>query len=173
MVKQYKVDEVALLVEKLNSKKNIILTQYSGIKVKHLGVLRKKLRAVGVDYKVVKNNLFRRALKETGYEVIDEYLKGPTAVAFTDSDVSAAAKIFKDFKKEIAEFEVRAGIMENVVYGGTQMEKLADLPSKESLLSQIMMLLNAPLTNIATGMNQVIASVARGIKAVADQKGAA
>jgi large subunit ribosomal protein L10 len=170
MVKQYKVDEVASLVEQLNGKKNIILTHYSGIKVKDLSVLRKKLRAAGADYKVVKNNLFRRALKETGYAVIDEHLKGPTAVAFVSEDVSAVAKVFKDFKKEVAEFQYTIGIMDNVVYSSDQIERIAELPSKEAILSQIMMLINAPLTQVATGINQVIASVARGINSVAEKQ---
>ena len=170
MVKQFKVDEVARLVEQLNGKKNIILTHYSGIKVKDLGVLRKKLRAAGADYKVVKNNLFRLALKETGHAVIDEHLKGPTAGAFVQDDVSAVAKVLKEFKKEIAEFRYTIGIMDNVVYTSDQIEKIAELPSKEAILSQIMMLINAPLTQVATGINQVIASVARGINSVAEKQ---
>jgi large subunit ribosomal protein L10 len=67
MVKQYKIDSVNELKEKLNSKKNIILTNYSGIKVKDLYQLRKILRDKGAEYKVIKNNLFRKALKDSGY----------------------------------------------------------------------------------------------------------
>ncbi|MBP7585778.1 MAG: 50S ribosomal protein L10 [Spirochaetes bacterium] len=171
MVKQYKVDEVEQLVKKLNNKKNIILTHYSGVKVKDLSVLRKKLRAAGADYKVVKNNLFRLALKQTGHTQIDEHLKGPTAVAFMPDDIGGVAKILKEFKKDMAEFQFTVGIMDNVVYTGAQVEKIADLPSKEAILSQIMMLINAPLTQVATGMNQVIASLARGINSVAEKQG--
>ncbi len=171
MVKQYKVDEVAGLAEKLGERKNIILTHYSGIKVKDLSVLRKKLRAAGIEYKVVKNNLFRLALKRSGLVAVDEHLKGPTAVAFMSEDISAAAKILKEFKKEFAEFNIRAGVMENVVYDAAQVDMIADLPSKEVVLSQVMMMINAPLTRVATGINQVMAALARGINAVAEKQG--
>ncbi len=171
MVKQYKVDEVSKLKEELQEKKNFILTHYSGIKVKDLTMLRRKLRAAGADYKVVKNNLFRRAMKEAGYVSMENYLKGPTAIAFVKEDVGPVAKILKEFKKEMELFSIRAGMMDNAVYSAEQIETIADLPSKEVVLAQLMGLINAPLTNIATGVNQVIASLARGIKAVAEKQG--
>ena len=77
MVKQYKIDQVNELVRRLNEKKNIILTNYSGIKVKDLNQLRKKLRENDVEYKVIKNNFFKRALHEVGHKDIDDYIKGP------------------------------------------------------------------------------------------------
>ncbi len=171
MIKQYKIDEVQSLKEKLDRKGNFVLTNYSGIKVKDLSVLRKKLGALGVEYKVVKNNLFRIALKDAGYVPVDDFLKGPVAVAFTEKDLCATAKLLKEFKKEQNKFEYSAGIMERVLYNSAQIEKLADLPSKEVLLSQVLGLINAPTRHIAVGMNQVMASLARGIKAVAEKNG--
>ncbi|HON77167.1 MAG TPA: 50S ribosomal protein L10 [Spirochaetota bacterium] len=169
MVKQYKIDEVKSLEEKLQAKKNIVLTNYTGIKVKDLSELRNKLREVGTDYKVVKNNLFKIALKNTGYVEMDEYLKGPVAVAFTSEDLSSTAKVLKEFKKEQAVFSFFAGVMENVVYDASGVTRIADLPSKEVLLSQVLSLVNGPGSGIAMGMNQIMASLARGIKAVAEQ----
>ncbi len=169
MIKQYKIDEVADLVGRLKTKKNIILTNYSGIKVKDLSDLRKKLRGVNAEYKVVKNTLFMRALKEAGYENVDNYMTGPVAVAFTDKDLSDVAKILRDFKKEQEKFEFGIGVMDNVVYNSEQVKNIADLPSKEVLISKIMYLVNAPTSQIAMGMNQIMASLARGIKAVAEK----
>ena len=169
MVKQYKVDEVQSLVAKLKSKGNFVLTNYSGIKVKDLSILRGKIRETGAEYKVVKNTLFRIALKESGYVAIDDYLKGPIAVAFTEEDLCALSKVLKEFKKEQNNFAYTAGVMENVVYGEKDIERLADLPTKEVLLSQVMSLINGPASHIAMGMNQVMASLARGIKAVAEK----
>jgi large subunit ribosomal protein L10 len=169
MVKQYKIDEVAKLSEKLSEKKNIILTNYSGIKVQELSDLRRKLRAKGCDYKVVKNNLFKRALKDSGSVAMDEFLKGPIGVVFTGSDLSDAAKILKEFNKEQEKFSFSAGVMENVVYSGEQVKRIADLPGKDVLLSQVMSLVNGPGTKIAIGLNQIMASLARGINAVAEK----
>ncbi|TAL38808.1 MAG: 50S ribosomal protein L10 [Spirochaetes bacterium] len=169
MVKQYKIDEVQSLSEKLKKKRNIILTNYSGIKVKDLSDLRRKLRSKGCDYKVVKNNLFKRAIKDTIGIDMDKHLVGPVGVVFTETDLGEAAKILKDFNKEIEKFSFSVGVMDNVIYTGEQVRTIADLPSKEVLLSQIMSLLNGPASKVAIGTNQIMASLARGINAVAEK----
>ncbi len=169
MVKQYKVDKVQELILHLKDKRNIILTNYSGIKVSGLTSLRNKLRVKNIDYKVIKNNLLKRALKDTGYPEVDKYLKGPIGVVFADSDLGEAAKILKDFKKEQEKFNFSLGIMDNVVYNEEQIKKIADIPSKEVLYAQIMSLINSSATNITMAINQTIASVTRGIKAVAEK----
>lgn len=169
MIKQFKIDQVKELLLKLQSKKNIILTNYSGIPVKGLTDLRNQLRKSGIDYKVVKNNLFKKALKEANYSEVDDYLKGPLGVVFTDNDLGEAAKILKNFKKEYANFNYSLGIMDNVVYDGDQVKRIADIPSKEILISQIMSLINSPARGIAYVINQNIASVARAVKAVGEK----
>lgn len=169
MAKQYKIDNVQALIQKLNEKGNLIFTDFSGIKVSVLSELRNKLREKDAEYKVVKNNLFKRALKDAGYKDVDDYLKGPIGVVFTSSDLGEAAKILKDFKKEQENFRFSLGIMDNVVYNEEQIRKIADIPSKEVLISQIMSLINAPASNIAMVMNQTISSLARGINAVAEK----
>jgi len=168
MVKQYKVDEVANLVDKLKEKSNIILTDYSGIKVKDLSELRKRLRENNADYKVVKNNLFKRALNEAGYEGVDSFLKGPVAVAFVGDQVGETAKALKDFGHQHKEFAFTAGVLDDIVYDTDQIKKIADLPSKDVILAQTMSLINGPASGIAMGVNQVMASLARGINAVAE-----
>lgn len=169
MVKQYKIDFVNELKEKLNSKKNIILTNYSGIKVKDLYQLRKILRDKGAEYKVIKNNLFRKALKDGGYPPIDTHLVGPIGVVFVDKELSEIAKVLKDFQKEQDKFQFSVAIMDNVVYSQKDVQRIAELPPIEVLLSQVMSLINGPATGTAIAINQVMASLARGIKLVAQQ----
>lgn len=169
MLKQYKVDKVQELVQKLSEKNNLIFTNYSGIKVSTLDVLRGKLREKGADYKVVKNRLFKRALKDAGIVEVDDFLKGPIGVVFSAEDLGEVAKILKDFKKEEDKFSFSLGIMSNVVYNEEQINKIADIPSKEVLIAQIMSLLNAPASGIGMIANQVTSSLARGIKAVAEK----
>jgi large subunit ribosomal protein L10 len=170
MIKQYKIDEVSELIGRLKERKNFILTDYSGVKVNDLAILRRLLSEKDAQYKVVKNNLFRRALKETGYEPIDEHLKGPLGVAFSGDQAGDVAKIIKEFAEKNDKFSYLAGVLDSVVYNKDQIKRIADLPSKEVLLSQTMAMINGPARYIATGMNQVMASLARGIKAVAESK---
>jgi len=170
MVKQYKIDEVNTLVTKLQDKKNLIFTNYSGIKVKDLSDLRRRLRAKNADYKVVKNNLLRIAMNQLGYSNVDQYLKGPIGITFVNDEVGEVAKVLKEFAKEQEKFGFSAGVIDNVVYNDEQVRRIADLPSKEVLLSQTMSLINGPARGIAVGMNQIMASLARGIKAVAESK---
>jgi large subunit ribosomal protein L10 len=170
MVKQYKVDEVSSMVEQLKDKGNIILTNYSGIRVKDISKLRKTLRSKNADYRVVKNTLFKRALKEVGVEGLDDYLKGPVAVAFAKDDVGEVAKALKDFAKDVEKFTYSAGYLDRVLYNQDQIKQIADLPSKEVVLAQVMGMINGPARGIAVGMNQIMASLARGIKAVAEAR---
>ena len=168
MIKQYKIDEVENLVEKLQAKSNLILTDYSGVNVKGLSILRNKLREKNAEYKVVKNNLFKLALKKVGKDGLDDYIKGPIGVAFAGEEFGEIAKILKDFGKEQEKFSFAAGIMDDVIYNQDQIKTIADLPSREVLLGQIMSLINAPASGIAMGINQIMASLARGIQAVAE-----
>lgn len=159
MVKQYKVDAVKGFKEKLGKKNNLILTSFNGISVANMSILRKQLKEKNADYKVIKNTYFRRAMKEAGMVAIDDHLKGPIAVAFTDSDLGEIAKICKEFQKENKNFNFFLGVSENVVYNDIDIKKIADLPSKEMIFAQI-----------AIGMNQVMSSLARGINEVAKLK---
>ncbi len=171
MVKQYKKDQVSSLVDKLSLNKNIILTNYSGVSVKDMTELRGQLREKTAEYKVVRNNFFKLALKEQGYESLDEHLKGPVAVAFMSEQVGEVAKVLKDFGKENKSFSYSVGILDDVLYTNDQIKKIAELPSKDVITAQTMSLINGPATGIAGGMNQIISSLARGINAVAEAQG--
>ena len=170
MVKQYKIDEVSVLKEKLENNGNFILTDYSGVKVNDLAALRRSLGEKSAQYKVVKNNLFKRAIEDSGYAKMDEYLKGPIAVAFSGDQIGEVAKVLKEFSDKNDKFSFFAGVIDKTVYGKADIKRIADLPSKDALLSQTMSLINGPARSIATGMNQIMASLARGIQAVAEAK---
>jgi large subunit ribosomal protein L10 len=117
----------------------------------------------------VKNNLFKRALEKTGYMNLYQYLKGPVGVAFLNDQIAEIAKVLKEFGVGQEKFSFSAGMLDSVLYDQEEIKKIADLPSKEVLLSQIMSMMNAPASGIAMGMNQIMASLARGIMAVAEK----
>ena len=169
MIKQSKIDEVQNLKEKFSEKGNFILTNYSGTQVKNLSVLRRKLREKEADYKVVKNNLLKRALSDSGYVNMDDYIKGPLGVAFVKDEIGEVAKVLKEFALENEKFSFSAGVLDKVIYSQDQIKRIADLPSKDVVLSQLLSVINGPARGIAVGTNQIMASLARGIKAVAEK----
>ncbi len=168
MIKKDKISAVDSLVESLKENSNFILTDYSGVKVNELAELRSQLREKNALYKVVKNNLFKRALEQAGYANMDEYLKGPVGVAFAGEQVGEVAKVLKDFAEEKENFSFSVGVLDSTIYQESDVKKIANLPSMDVLLAQTMSLVNGPASGIAMGMNQVMASLARGIKAVAE-----
>lgn len=153
---------------------NFIVTHYQGLDVAAISGLRKKLRDAGASYTVVKNNVFSIALKESGIAKefpYDTTLKGPNAIVFTGSDMPAAAKVLRDFAKDNEKLVVRAGVMESTYFDAKGVKAIADLPSKEQILAQLAAMLNSPATKIAGTLNNVIASLARGINSVAEKNG--
>jgi large subunit ribosomal protein L10 len=159
MAKQYKIDAVKELADKLSANKNIILTAYSGVKDAEMRNLRINLRKAGAEYKVVRNNLFRKALKDGGFPAeVENFLKGPVAVAFMGEQYPEIAKVFKTFKAEQEKFSFFLGVIDGAVQDEKYLARIADIPSKEVLLTQT-----------AAMINTVMANVARGIKAVAEK----
>ncbi len=171
-----KVSAIEVLKKELEAKPNFLLVNYSGLNVQTMEELRKELRKSGSKMKVIKNNLFLRALKESGVhsshpiEFGNEYF-GPLAVIFSDENLPQIAKVCKDFKKKNEKFELKAGYFSGEVLDSKGVESIAGLPSKEELLSMIARGLNTPATQIASGINQIMASLARAIQLVAEKNG--
>ncbi|WP_025028116.1 50S ribosomal protein L10 [Caldalkalibacillus mannanilyticus] len=158
-VREEKQQTVSTIATKLRESKSTVLVDYRGLDVGQVTELRKQLRDSGVEFKVYKNTLARRATQETEMTDLDQYLVGPTAIAFSSEDVVAPAKILADFAKKNEALEIKAGIVEGKVVDVTEIKALADLPSREGLLSMVLSVLQAPIRNFALAT-----------KAVADQK---
>ncbi len=145
---EQKKQAVAEIKEKFQSSSGVVLADYRGLTVSQVTQLRAQLREVGVEYHVLKNNLVRRAAQEVGIEGLDEYLKGPTAVAFC-ADPVAPAKALADFAKNNKAFTIKAGVVEGKVVDEAGVKALADLPSREVLLAQVLRGMQAPLAGMA------------------------
>jgi large subunit ribosomal protein L10 len=150
--KQLAVSEVA---EKLKNSKCTIVTDYRGLNVSQVTQLRKSLREAGVEFTVLKNSLTRRATANADLTELDQYLTGPTAIAFSTGDIVAPAKILTEFAKKNDKMSVKAGVVEGRVVGNDQIKALAELPSKEGLLSMLLSVLQAPVRNFALAVKAV------------------
>ncbi len=156
---ELKKQTVSEIADKLRDSKSTIVVDYRGLTVGQLTELRKQLREAGVEFKVYKNSLTRRATNEVGLEGLNEHLTGPNAIAFSTEDVVAPAKILNDFAKKNEKLEIKAGVIEGNITTLEDVKALAELPSREGLLSMLLSVLQAPIRNLALAT-----------KAVADQK---
>ncbi|PTG15993.1 50S ribosomal protein L10 [Staphylococcus chromogenes] len=150
--KKQQVDEIA---EQLKSSVSTVFVDYRGLTVAEVTDLRKQLREAGVQYKVYKNTMLRRAAEKAGIEGLDEYLAGPTAVAFTTEDVVAPAKVIAGFAKEHEALEIKTGVMEGSVISADQVKTVGSLPSHEGLVSMLLSVLQAPMRNFAYAVKAV------------------
>ncbi|RKN65181.1 50S ribosomal protein L10 [Paenibacillus ginsengarvi] len=149
--KQQVVSEVAA---KLRESTSTIVADYRGLNVAQVTELRKRLREAGVDFQVLKNTLVRRATVEAELTDLNEVLTGPTAVAFSP-DAVAAAKILNEFAKKNDALKVKGGVVEGRVIDVDQVKALAELPSREGLLSMLLSVLQAPIRNFALAVKAV------------------
>lgn len=154
--KKVQVQEIA---DKFSAAGSVVVVDYRGLTVAQVTELRKQLREAGVEFKVYKNTLTRRAAEAAGLEGINEFLTGPNAIAFSNEDVIAPAKIINEFAKKNEALEIKAGIIEGTVASVEDVKALAELPSREGLLSMLLSVLQAPVRNFALAT-----------KAVAEQK---
>ena len=154
-----KAQQVTEVAEQFKNAASVVVVDYLGITVEEATNLRAELRKAGVQFAVIKNSILTRAAKEAGLEGMDDIFKGPSAVAFSNDDVVAPAKILADFAKKVEALEIKAGVVEGKVSSKEEIEALAKLPSREGLLSMLLSVLQAPVRNTALAF-----------KAVADQK---
>nr|WP_096181027.1 50S ribosomal protein L10 [Effusibacillus lacus] len=154
-IREEKAQLVQEISQKLRDSKSTIVTDYRGLTVAEVTELRKKLREAGIEYKVLKNTMTRRATAEVGLSELDQHLTGPTAIAFSYDDVVAPAKILNDFAKTHKALELKAGVVEGRVVGLEEVKALAELPSREGLLSMLLSVLQAPMRNFAYAVKQV------------------
>ncbi|GKS14421.1 50S ribosomal protein L10 [Paenibacillus chitinolyticus] len=156
---------VSDLSEKLRASSCTIVTDYRGLNVAQVTELRKQLREAGVEFQVLKNSMVRRATANAELTELDAHLTGPTAIAFSKDDVVAAAKILNNFAKKNESLSIKAGVVEGKVVDVTQIKALADLPSREGLLSMLLSVLQAPVRNFALAVKAVAEKQESGAEA--------
>jgi large subunit ribosomal protein L10 len=147
--KEQKAEQVEVLTEKLRKAKVALLTDYRGLTVTQLQDLRGRLRTGDVEYRVVKNTLARRAAEAAGVPGLQSELEGPVAIAFGYDDLSLPSKPISDFVRTTRlKLDVKGGLVEGRVFTPDQVKQLADLPSRETLIAQLMGTLQSPVSQL-------------------------
>ena len=154
-----KVHVKAPIIEQIKSaidgSKGFVLADYRGLTVAQDTDLRKQLREAGVIYKVFKNTYIKRAIAGTEYEQLSSSLEGPTAVAISKTDATAPARILAKFSKTAPKLELKAGIVEGTYYDSKSIITIAEIPSRDELLSRLLGSMKSPITNFARVLNQI------------------
>ena len=150
--KEKKVEEIR---EKLQKAEAAILVKYQGINVEKDTELRRKLREAGVEYKIYKNSLMTIAAKELNLDGFAEYLHGPLGIAISYTDCTAPARIINDFAKEVKVLELKAGIVQGDIYDEEKVKQLANIPSREVLLSKLLGSLKSPVSRVAIAFRAI------------------
>lgn len=173
MARPEKVAAVEEIRQQLEESQAVFVTDYRGLTVSELTTLRRQLREVGTEYKVVKNTLTRRAAAEIDADALDPLLVGPTAVAFAREDAVATAKALNDFAKESRILEIRGGLLEGKLLTFDDVQALADLPPREVLLGQVVGGIQAPIAGFVSVLQGTLRNLVYALNAVREQKGGA
>jgi len=152
---QAKQESVDAVTAKLRESVTSVVVDYRGLNVAQVTELRKQLREAGIEFQVLKNSLLRRAAAAAELTELNEVLTGPSAIAFSVDDVVAPAKILNDFAKKNDALELKGAVVEGRVIGVQEVKALAELPSREGLLSMLLSVLQAPVRNFALAVKAV------------------
>jgi large subunit ribosomal protein L10 len=169
-----RAEKVALVDEvrtRLSSSSAAILTEYRGLKVSELAVLRRALRQAGGEYKIYKNTLVRFAVRDLGLQTLEPLVEGPTAIAFVDGDAASVAKALRDFARTNPHLVVKGGLLGQNVLSAADAGALAELPSRDHMLAQLAGAMAAPLQQFASLLQAAPQNLAYGLRALVEGRG--
>jgi large subunit ribosomal protein L10 len=146
---------VAEIREKLERAQSLVLVEYKGLNVEQATDLRNACRAAGVEYKVYKNNLVKRAAEGTQFESLANDLTGPNAFAFGYDDPVAPAKVMKEVGTKAKALQLKAGVVEGTYFDGNGIQEIANIPSKDVLIAKLLGSFNAPISNFAYMLSNI------------------
>lgn len=172
MPKEVKFGLVNELREDINGSSALLMTDYRGLTVSEVTILRRRLRETGTEYKVVKNTLFERAAEQMAEIGITKLLEGPTAVAFVHNDPIAPAKAIVEFMLTHKAMSIKGGIVEGQLYDAAQIQALSKVPPREVLLSQMLGAMQSPIAGLVGTLQGCISNLVYTLQSVADQRAA-
>ena len=151
-LKQPIIQEIS---DTIKDAQSVVVVDYRGLTVAEDTQLRKQLREAGVSYKVYKNTYVSRAVEGTDFESLREVLEGPSAFAVSAEDATAPARVISEFAKKAPKLEIKAGVVEGTFYEAEGMKAIAEIPSRDVLVSRLLGSLQSPITNLARVLNQI------------------
>ena len=159
------------ITDKIKASKSVVLVDYNKLTVAEVSALRNMCKQAGCEYKVYKNTLVRKALNDLGYKDFDGDLNGPTAVTF-GADETSAAKLMvqaaKDYENKVV---IKSAFVDNAYVDKAGVKALASMPSREELVAKMLGSMQAPLSNFAGVLNNLVAGIVRVLNGIAQQKG--
>jgi large subunit ribosomal protein L10 len=168
MKRSEKEEIIAEVAEAAGRARGMFFTDFSGLTVEQATELRRELHKLGVEYRVVKNTLIRRALERvTGYDRVYDRLAGPTGVAFTYDDPVSPAKVIKKFAEKHNRLALKVCVIEREVYDGGRLAEIATMPSRAEMMAAVLGSIQAPLAGVPT----VLHAVLRDLVSVVDELG--
>ena len=165
------LESVKSLTEKLDKAKAIYFTDYLGLDVVSITKLRKEFVSNDVEFTIAKNTLIKLAAKDVGMDGIDDFLSGPTAMAVSYEDPTNPAKVIKDFLKDFDKPAVKGMILDGQVFPAEEFDKIANLPSKEQLLSKLVGMLNSPLSKLSSTLGSPVSGLLGTLEQLNSKKG--
>ena len=165
------INSVKELSVKLEKAKAIYFTDYLGLDVVSVTKLRKNFVEKDVEFTVAKNTLIKLAAKEVGISGVDEFLEGPTAIAFGYEDPTDPARVIKEFLKDFDKPSVKGMIFDGEIFTSDQFDKIANLPSKEQLLSKLVGMLNSPMSKLSSTLNGSVSGLLGRLTQLNSKKG--
>ena len=151
-----KAEQVSSVAAKIKKAQSIVVFDYRGISVAEDTELRAEMRKAGVEYAVIKNHIMERACEANGIDAKEAMiLKGPSAFAFGYDDVAAPARILKAFVKKAKKCELKGGFVEKSILNATQVEAIADLPSREVMIARMLGSMMSPISKFAIALNEI------------------
>lgn len=165
-----KISVVDDLTQRFSRSSSFFLTDFSGLSVEGATTLRKSLRESRSSYRVAKNTLIRIAALKASMPSLDQYLAGPTGIAFAAEDPIAAAKVLADFIKKNEKPKVKAFFLDGRLYTGAELAKIAALPGKKELLARLVASVQAPLANLVGTLDGVVRNLVLTVDAVVKKK---
>ena len=155
IILEKKQQAVAELAERIKNSVSGVLVNYQGITVEDDTAMRKALREAGVKYMVVKNSLTGRACDEVGYSEMKQYLSGMTAIAISENDAVAPAKVLKKYAEKVENFKILAGYLDGAVIDEKTVNELADIPNKETLIAKFLGSIQSPIYGLAYALQAI------------------
>lgn len=168
-----KAASISEIKERFGRAKSMVIAEYRGLDVKEVTELRAKTRTVGVELKVLKNRLTARAAEESDIHGLDKFLEGPNAFAFGYDDPVAPAKVLSEYAKTHEELVIKGGVLDGKVIDAAAIKFLADLPSREVLLGQMLRSMQSPISGLVNVLQGSIRNLVYALEAVRKQKEAA